>query len=137
MPVRTTASSRNCMMMSIRLAPIAFRIPISFVRSVTETSMMFITPMPPTSSPMELRTTITRNVMEVIWRNCSTISSAVDRAKLSGLCTGYMTVDPQNGPNLVHRLGSILSWRQNDQREVVRVRIRLSHGEIGHYHAVI
>ena len=29
-------------------APIAFRIPISLVRSVTETSIMFMIPMPPT-----------------------------------------------------------------------------------------
>ena len=33
-----------------RLAPIALRMPISRVRSVTVTSMMFMTPMPPTSS---------------------------------------------------------------------------------------
>ena len=36
--------------MSLRRAPIALRMPISRVRSVTETSMMFITPTPPTSS---------------------------------------------------------------------------------------
>ena len=33
-------------------APSALRRPISRIRSVTETSMMFITPMPPTSSEM-------------------------------------------------------------------------------------
>ena len=32
------------------LAPIAMRMPISRVRSVTETSMMFMIPMPPTRS---------------------------------------------------------------------------------------
>ena len=31
-------------------APIAMRMPISRVRSVTETSMMFMIPMPPTTS---------------------------------------------------------------------------------------
>ncbi len=36
--------------MSDRRAPIAMRTPISRVRSVTETSMMFMMPMPPTSS---------------------------------------------------------------------------------------
>ena len=36
--------------MSPRRAPIAMRMPISRVRSVTETSMMFMMPMPPTSS---------------------------------------------------------------------------------------
>ena len=34
------------------LAPSALRSPISLTRSVTETSMMFITPIPPTSSEM-------------------------------------------------------------------------------------
>ena len=59
--------------MSERRAPMALRTPISRVRSVTDTSMMFITPMPPTSSPMELSTTITSATMEVTLRNCSTI----------------------------------------------------------------
>ena len=34
------------------LAPSALRIPISLVLSVTETSIMFITPIPPTSREM-------------------------------------------------------------------------------------
>ena len=37
-------------MTSIGLAPTAMRMPISRVRSITLTSMMFITPMPPTNS---------------------------------------------------------------------------------------
>ncbi|MNI29345.1 hypothetical protein D3C73_831600 [compost metagenome] len=37
-------------MMSLRRAPTAIRTPISRVRSVTDTSMMFMTPMPPTIS---------------------------------------------------------------------------------------
>jgi len=36
-----------------RRAPKALRMPISRVRSVTLTSMMFMTPMPPTSRLME------------------------------------------------------------------------------------
>ena len=36
--------------MSLPRAPIAIRMPISRVRSVTETSMMFMIPMPPTTS---------------------------------------------------------------------------------------
>ena len=39
-------------MMSRRRAPSALRMPISRVRSVTETSMMFMIPMPPTSRLM-------------------------------------------------------------------------------------
>ncbi len=46
----STASTRNWIRMSLRRAPTALRIPISRVRSVTDTSMMFITPIPPTSS---------------------------------------------------------------------------------------
>ena len=42
-------------MMSLRRAPTALRTPISRVRSVTDTSMMFITPMPPTISEMHAR----------------------------------------------------------------------------------
>ncbi len=45
----TTASTRNCNRTSRSNAPMASRIPISRVRSVTETSMMFIMPIPPTS----------------------------------------------------------------------------------------
>ena len=42
-----SASSKNCVRMCRRLAPSAFLTPISRVRSVTDTSMMFITPTPP------------------------------------------------------------------------------------------
>ena len=47
---RATASARNCTSTSAVRAPIAIRKPISRVREVTDTSMMFITPMPPTTS---------------------------------------------------------------------------------------
>src|SRR5216684_3379606 len=57
-PVSVAASIRNCHMMSLRRAPIALRTPISRVRSVTDTSMMFITPIPPTIKPTEEITTI-------------------------------------------------------------------------------
>jgi hypothetical protein len=43
----TTASIKNCHKTSIRRAPTAFQIPISRVRSVTETNMIFTIPMPP------------------------------------------------------------------------------------------
>src|SRR5206468_601452 len=47
---RNADSARNWSRMSRRFAPIARRMPISRVRSVTETSMMFMIPIPPTSS---------------------------------------------------------------------------------------
>ena len=44
------ASMRNWSRMSLPCAPTAMRMPISRVRSVTLTSMMFMMPMPPTTS---------------------------------------------------------------------------------------
>ena len=49
MPQSMAASMRNWVTMLLRSAPIARRMPISLVRSVTVTSMMFMMPMPPTS----------------------------------------------------------------------------------------
>ena len=46
----TSASIRNCDTICARRAPMARRIPISRVRSVTYASMMFMIPMPPTRS---------------------------------------------------------------------------------------
>ena len=50
--VSTADSVRNCSRIRFFLAPMAFFRPISLVRSVTDTSMIFITPMPPTSREM-------------------------------------------------------------------------------------
>jgi len=43
-------STRNCSKISMIRAPTDFRSPISRVRSVTDTSIMFMTPIPPTTS---------------------------------------------------------------------------------------
>ena len=48
--VSVAASTRNWPRIAARVAPSALRMPISRVRSVTVTSMTFVTPMPPTSS---------------------------------------------------------------------------------------
>src|SRR5437762_11917763 len=50
-----TASIRNWSMMWRRRAPTAMRRPISRVRSVTDTSMMFMMPMPPTGDRSDRR----------------------------------------------------------------------------------
>ena len=50
--LRVAASTRNCDMMSARLAPSAFRTPISRVRSATATSMMFMITIAPTTRLM-------------------------------------------------------------------------------------
>ena len=48
----TAASMTNCSIMVRSLAPRDLRTPISRVRSVTDTSMMFMIPMPPTTREM-------------------------------------------------------------------------------------
>ena len=49
---RMRDSMRNWRRMLPDVAPMAFLMPISWVRSATETSMMFMTPMPPTMREM-------------------------------------------------------------------------------------
>jgi prepilin-type processing-associated H-X9-DG protein len=58
-------SIRNCRRMSRGVAPIALRMPISRVRSVTETSMMFMIPIPPTTSEMTA-TALNSDVMVLV-----------------------------------------------------------------------
>ena len=64
-------------------APVAMRMPISRVRSTTLTSMMFITPIPPTIRPTEEITTIAIASPAVIERKLSRILSEVSIPKLS------------------------------------------------------
>ena len=65
----------NCLMMSVRFAPIARRTPISRVRSRTLASMMFMMPMPPTSSEIDASATMTMSKIRLV-RCCSASSSA-------------------------------------------------------------
>ena len=64
---RTTDSVSICAMMSARLAPSAFRSPISRVRSVTTMSMMFMMTMPPTTSDSATTPTSTAKMPLVAW----------------------------------------------------------------------
>ena len=86
--VNIIASKRNWRTMSLRRAPSALRTPISFVLSVTLTSMIFITPIPPTRSPrLEIAMAISPT-MAVMESNCCTNLSAVLMSKLSGAPNG-------------------------------------------------
>ena len=51
---RRVDSARNCFSMSVRLAPMLLRMPISLVLYVTLTSMMFMMTIPPTTREMEV-----------------------------------------------------------------------------------
>ena len=78
---------RNWKRMSRLLAPIALRMPISRVRSRTDTSMMFMIPIPPTISEIEAipaSSTVSRPVIESTvvssWAWSNTLKSAVSAA---------------------------------------------------------
>jgi hypothetical protein len=60
-------SMRNWATMLLRCASRLRRIPISRVRSVTVTSMMFMIPMPPTSREMAAMPPSTREIMVSCW----------------------------------------------------------------------
>ena len=67
-------------------APRALRRPISLIRSVTETSMMFITPIPPTSNEMiAIPPSITVSVSSTEVAACRIDSSvAIEKSASSG-----------------------------------------------------
>src|SRR5271169_2185793 len=75
--VSMIASSVNCNRMSRLRAPTALRTPISRVRSVTLTNIMFITPTPPTTNPTLETANIPTNRPPVIWFQTSVIDSVV------------------------------------------------------------
>ena len=79
----TTASRMNCVSTLRFFAPIARRTPISRVRSVTETSMMFMMPMPAAKSAMELTAAAPIRIARVNPRNCSTSESLEKISKSS------------------------------------------------------
>ena len=64
-----SASARNCSRTSRRRAPTARRTPISRVRSLTATSMMFMMPTPPTTS--ETAAMPARSAVIVVLARCS------------------------------------------------------------------
>ena len=72
MPQSIPASIKNWVTMLERCAPMARRIPISRVRSVTVTSMMFMMPMPPTSSEIAAMPPSTIEIMfnDSFWYFC-------------------------------------------------------------------
>ena len=72
-----TDSNRNWNMMSRPRAPIAMRRPISLVRSVTETYMMFMIPMPPTNKLIPAMMVSTSEIRSEVLVMVCIISSCV------------------------------------------------------------
>jgi len=76
-------SMRNWRRMSPRRAPSALRTPISRVLSVTETSMMFMMTMPPTTSEIEAMAMVTAKKLLLISFHKDRNESLVSIAKSS------------------------------------------------------
>lgn len=70
-----TASLRNCICIAQIVAPTASRRPISFVHSVTDTSITFIIPIPPTRREIEA-TLIRKNASVWFAAICALIISS-------------------------------------------------------------
>ena len=95
-----TASTRNCVRMSRARAPTASRSPISRVRSVTDTSMMFMMPMPPTTSDTEATAASSRPKTSARFRAClHHLGHVLDRERIVWPCTRWPL--PQNRRDLL------------------------------------
>ena len=79
----STDSMRNCSEMTGPVAPTAMRRPISLVRSVTETSMMFMMPMPATRSEKAAATTRMMVTVSIVEDMVSIISACERMVKSS------------------------------------------------------
>ena len=84
-------STRNWRLMSMAVAPSALRTPISRVRSVTATSMMFMTPMPPRAS-VRSATAPKKSVMTLKMRSVNFEPSSVSQIHSASLSSGIVVM---------------------------------------------
>lgn len=82
-PDKVKASIKNWFRISLDLAPKALRNPISLVLSVTETNIIFITPIPPTSNEIAATPPKAKVKTPVIWEIVSKACSCVWTVKSS------------------------------------------------------
>src|SRR5687768_6643995 len=89
------ASATNCRNTSLRFAPSARRRPISLVRSVTDTSMMFMMPMPPTMSEIAATLASRYAIVSVVDDSTRAISSGDRTEKSSVSALDSARADPE------------------------------------------
>ena len=138
---RVSASTRNWARMSRPRAPTALRMPISRVRSRTDTSMMFMIPMPPTMSEIEamppssrVRVALIDEAASSSWVWLKTLKSAVSvgarswrsrsSAVMAVLGGGHLrrVADRHaDGPDRAARHPVVLDHADRDEDHVVRV----------------
>ena len=105
------ASARNWPRIAERGAPIALRMPISRIRSVTVTSMMLVTPIPPTSS--EIAATAPS----------STVNVWVADVRVARSCSEFWIwksgLPPSRTPWRASRIAVISDWARETDSAVV------------------
>ena len=79
--LKKIASIKNCVKISFFVAPIALRIPISFILSVTDTNIMFMIPIPATTRAITLTNKANSFIPLVKPENCSVNSVFVTISK--------------------------------------------------------
>lgn len=84
-------STKNCRRMSPGVAPMALRSPISRVRSVTETSMMFMMPIPPTNREIPAMTSRRRESVLLVSVSADWMSAMLKMRKASSVWDGGMS----------------------------------------------
>ena len=117
----SAASMRNCSITSRRLAPTALRMPISRVRSVTLTSMMFMMPMPPTSRAMDTIPPATEVMMPVMLpmmeANCLGLKTLKPSCSLGLRPLMRRRASPtRSAPSSALILGSMRTWKNSWRR---------------------
>ena len=103
-------------------APTALRMPISRVRSVTLTSMMFMITMPPTTSEMQVTGTTMAAIMPSTWSMKPRMASGVSVSKLSGCAGARVKARAQQDAGFVQRALQVQSAarpRTAEEREAV------------------
>ncbi len=91
-----------------RVAPMALRMPISRVRSVTETNMMFITPIAPTNSEMPVTSRPTSSTTPMTLLKVPTSVSSLLIEKSSGSAGRSRADRPHLADHLVLEVGERL-----------------------------
>ena len=108
-----SASTRNWARMSRPRAPMALRMPISRVRSRTDTSMMFMMPMPPTTSEMDAMPA-SRMVSSSLMESTDASSwawSAMLKSSVPPDAMAWRTLEQRGGGRL-DRVHLLRAWRR-------------------------
>ena len=137
----TTDSTRNWRRISRGRAPSAMRMPISRVRSVTETSMMFMMPTPPTTKEMAAMAESIPVKAPVMTLNTLAISAVLRISKSGFAAVGNAMAFEEKSPDLFlgERRHGLASCRNEHKADVRKRRTfqPLAHRGVRHQQNVV